>query len=75
MRVSATTVLYVCAIALQAGAQEHKAAEGVDRSWATLHERADVRFNSSRFAEALGGFEAALPLATTAEQRAIITVL
>jgi tetratricopeptide (TPR) repeat protein len=63
-------VLYVCAAALQMGAQDDRSNETGKRSWATLHERAAVQFNSSRFAEALDGFEAALPLATTAEQRA-----
>ena len=71
MRRSAATVLYVCATALQMVAQDHEATHPADRSWATLHETAVVHYNASHFAEALGASEAALPLAITAEQRAM----
>jgi tetratricopeptide (TPR) repeat protein len=71
MSVYGRTVLCLFAIVLPAGAQERKATDAADRSWAGLHESAVVHFNASRFAESLDASEAALPLATTAEQRAM----
>jgi tetratricopeptide (TPR) repeat protein len=71
MRVYGTTVLYLFAIALPAGAQDQKATDAGDRNWAALHESAVVHFNASRFAESLDASEAALPLATTAERQAL----
>jgi tetratricopeptide (TPR) repeat protein len=71
MRPSAATVLCVCATRLQMVAQDDEATHFAHQSWATLHGTAVLHYKASDFAEALDASEAALPLAITAEQRAM----
>jgi len=74
MKLLRATALYLCAIALHAGAQEPKPASEAKADWFTLHRAGIAAFDSDRHAEALANFETSLPLAQTREQNAITLV-
>jgi tetratricopeptide (TPR) repeat protein len=59
------TALYVCAIALHAGAQQPK------QDWLALHEAGLASCQTGHYDEALATFKIALPLAQTPQQNAM----